>query len=539
MVKIHIIRSGKADHRFNIKMIIDQIEGSTIKLMLPKWRPGRYELTNNEANIFDLQVVDTAYRPVNVIKSKTSEYIVDTEAIDQLTISYSYYANQPDAGGSYCSENELYINFINCIFTIAGYEKHTHRVSFFTPENWVCSTSLRKKNASSYEANDIDDLYDAPIVISKQMESFKIPYRGCDFFIDLIGNHQVNTDRLVLDFKKFITFMVNLFGKAYTDEFRFIIKINPYKCYHGVEHFKSTMITLGPSEESDSEAFYENLLGICSHELFHHWNAKLLRPKELVGYDYFEPVLFNTGYVIEGFTTFFGDYVLYKSGVCSHKWFIGEINKSLKRHCLNFGRMHQNLLESSIDLWVDGYKNLAPNRKVSIYTEGSLFAFILNEWLQKNTHSGLSDLLKQLIGQCTKSGYTHDDVIRICSDTIPKEVTNLFFVQYLIRKNGIIDGLLATLEDSPTYKIKLLSPEENYERLFGFKLTTKDESRFVSAIDPSSEAVDSLYINDKVCDVNIMNDIAEITLERNDFEQVIKLTSTGKSYLSYYEIEIK
>ena len=117
---------------------------------------------------------------------------------------------------------------------------------------------------------------------------------------------------------------------------------------------------------------YNSLLHICSHELYHTWNIKAIRPVEMFPYDYTKENYFRTGYVAEGVTTYMGDLMLHKAKVTTWEEFKKTQNQNLERHLMNYGRMNLSVADSGFDSWLDGYKLGSPNRKVSIYADGAL-----------------------------------------------------------------------------------------------------------------------------------------------------------------------
>lgn len=155
-----------------------------------------------------------------------------------------------------------------------------------------------------------------------------------------------------MDFQ--IEYMEGFPGKKY----HFLHWICPKPFYHGVEHAASTMMVMGP-EDRDS---YDDLIGLASHELFHVWNVATIRPKELLPYDYTRAVIFDTGWVIEGITTYLGDWFLWASGVVTADEYVGMLLGNLKLHFERDGASQQSLVESSIDLWLDGYGQALPGK---------------------------------------------------------------------------------------------------------------------------------------------------------------------------------
>ena len=202
---------------------------------------------------------------------------------------------------------------------------------------------------------------------------------------------------MLQDFKLFIEYQIQLFGSFPHKAFLFLFQITPYRSYHGVEHHKSTVILLGPSYDIFKN-FYSELLGVSSHELYHVWNVKNIRPQEMAPYDFSRENYTQMGYVTEGVTTYMGDRILYESGVFSLNQYFEELQKLFQRHFHNDGRNHYSVAESSWDSWLDGYVAGAPARKVSIYVEGALISLICDAKIRKSTSykKSLHDVMKSM-----------------------------------------------------------------------------------------------------------------------------------------------
>jgi len=159
-------------------------------------------------------------------------------------------------------------------------------------------------------------------------------------------------------------------------------------------------------------------LGVSSHELFHAWNICKIRPQEMMPYDLTQENYFETGFVVEGVTTYFGDLFLAQSGVFSATEYIKELGAVLKRHFEQDGRAVQSLLESSYDLWLDGYTPSIPDRRVSIYQKGALVALLLDLTIRlKHQHQkSLNDVMKLMWERYGKTGigYTLGDYRTVC-----------------------------------------------------------------------------------------------------------------------------
>lgn len=208
---------------------------------------------------------------------------------------------------------------------------------------------------------------------------------------------QGNFDKLIKDFTAFTKEQGKLFKGYPFKDYHFLFQILPQKAYHGVEHANSTVIALGPSYEvMDTKKLYDELLGVSSHELFHAWNVKRIRPIEMWPYDLSKENYSRLGYLAEGATTWYGDLMLYRSKVFNDESFFKTFSQLMNRHFNNTGVLNLSVADSSFDTWLDGYVAGVPGRKSSIYTEGALITFMLDVEIRKGS----------------KGKHSFDDVLR-------------------------------------------------------------------------------------------------------------------------------
>ena len=185
-----------------------------------------------------------------------------------------------------------------------------------------------------------------------------------------------------------------------------------YPFRHGVEHADSTVIAMGKSNDDTDEEFHNDLLAISSHELFHLWNIKRIRPIEMWPYDYTKENYSTLGYVYEGITTYYGDLMLLRSGVWNWEQYLSSLNSDLQRHYNNSGRFNYSVAESSFDTWLDGYVPGIPARKTSIYIEGLLAALIADILIIKNSEGKycLDNVMHDFYHDCYANGKGYSEV---------------------------------------------------------------------------------------------------------------------------------
>ncbi len=408
-----------------IEFQIDRIRTNTIEIQLPAWRPGRYELQNFSKNILFIKAFSSNELPLEIQKISKERWIVKTEGEHEIKIKYAYYAKQMDAGGSWIDEKMMYINFINCLLYVERRINESCKVNLNLPENYKIASGLDFENNSAI-ADDFYHLTDSPIIASSNIKQIQYPVEGIEFNIWIQGDFKIDDEKWKEDFKKFSDVQSKMMDGFPFKTYHFLIVLLPYKFYHGVEHRNSTVIVIGNEVDENNNLlnfdsiYKKDILGICSHELFHIWNICRIRPKEMLPYDLTKENYFNTGYIAEGITTYFGDLFLVRSGLWNSDEYLQELSHTFNRHFNTSNHAHQSLIESSIDLWVDGYSNGIPNKKVSIYHKGSLVAFILDIKIRKATGNKktLDDVMRTMwknFGQ-TSIGYLHNDYINIIAD---------------------------------------------------------------------------------------------------------------------------
>ena len=472
-------------HFIKIKVQFPVDENKTI-IHLPSWRPGRYELGNFAKNIKNFKVFNDQNKAVNFQKINKDSWEISSNETKYIRIEYQYYANELNAGSSYYNENQLYVNPVNCFLYSEGKEQFPISLKLNIPENYTIASSLVQEN-NFLLADNFDELADSPFICSKNLE--KQTYSVADTNFHIWFNNQLNIpwERVIDDFRNFTKKQIEDFGEFPVSEYHFLIQSLPYLAYHGVEHLKSTVITLGPSYDL-FENRYDELLGVSSHELYHVWNVKSIRPKDLLPYDFKKENYSELGYIYEGITTYLGDLYLLKSGVFSLENYLRELSKQFQKHLDNPGRFAYSVSQSSFDTWLDGYVPGVPGRKVSIYTEGCLLAFVMDAKIRKATNNkrGIEEVMKRLYYNFAQNnkGYTEKDFIDLLENTSWESFQD-FFNDYVHGTTPYEAILLEALEFIGLELIQ--TPSNSYsEAKLGMKTVHQSNHLLISAIYPGS-----------------------------------------------------
>lgn len=542
-------------HLVDIEFIATNINSDIITLQLPCWRPGRYEMGNFAKNIQRFEVFDANNKALLFKKITKDSWEVNTKGVKELHVKYNYYATDLNAGSTYLDEKQLYVNPVNCSVFIPGREHEKCEVVVVTPweKHIACGMTRRviKKNKNGlfehdFLVKDYHELADSPFVASDTLQHNMFVMDGVEFHFWFQGECRIEWAKLINDFFIFINEQFVMMKQFPVNSYNFIFQITPYRFYHGVEHVTSTVIALGPGYAVMNGDVYEDLLGVSSHELFHVWNVKTIRPVEMLPYNYTKENYSRTGYVYEGVTTYYGDLILYRSGVFSDEQYFKTFNQRLQLHFDNFGRYNMSVADSSFDTWLDGYVQGIPNRKTSIYHEGSLISFMLDMIIRKNssgTHS-LDDIMRELYHDYAikNKGYTAEDYKRSIEKFAGISLDS-FFNDYINGANTYDDALASAMEYIGC-ELQFAPAPKFHESYYGFKITEGQPDK-VSVVYPGSIADKAgLYVNDDILAINtipIKNNLADwckyfagkevsFTIVSNGYTKEVKVKSGSDVY---------
>jgi predicted metalloprotease with PDZ domain len=272
-------------------------------------------------------------------------------------------------------------------------------------------------------------------------------------------------------------------------------------------------------------------VGVSSHELFHTWNVKSIRPAEMYPYDFSKENYARTGYVYEGFTTYYGDVMLRRSNVFTDEQYFETLEERLVKHFHNYGRYNLSVAQSSWETWLDGYVPGSPYRKTNIYDEGNLVAFMLDIMIMRETGNqrSLREVCRMLYNDFAKKGkgYKEQDIIELCEKAAGISFKE-FFKNYVYGTEEYEPKLNECFEYVGLEMQKTASNAVN-ESKYGFKVTEQAPHTRVSMVAPFSPSWKQLSIHDEIISVNgftVKNDLNQ-WLKYFDGEEIQVLTSSA------------
>lgn len=478
-------------------------DGEFTEIQLPSWRPGRYELGNFAKNVRNFKVYDEQNKGLHCEKITKDRWKVQSGKAKSVRVDYFYYASELNAGSTYLNPTQLYVNPVNCcVYTDATFEAEI-ALDLKIPAHWQVAGSL-EKHGEVWKVQGFDELFDSPFIASNTLKHNTYRVQDTEFHLWFQGECKPDWDKVIQDFQKFSEAQVRKFSEFHVKDYHFLIHVLPVKAYHGVEHLKSTVLLLGPSYDLFGEQYTE-LLGLASHELYHAWNVKSIRPIELFPYDFTKENYSRLGYLCEGVTTYEGDHFLLKSGVFSDKQFFVEFNKQLQKHFDNPGRFNYSVADSSFDTWLDGYTPGVPSRKVSIYTEGCLLAFVTDVRIRRATKNkyGLDEVMKRLYFNFAlqNKGVAAEDY-RGTVEEVAGESFEEFFKNFVYGTDPY-ESILTDALDYLGLQL-IVKPSESYaESRLGMKVASSSRNFRVMALYPGGPAETAgLMLGDEIAVIN-------------------------------------
>jgi predicted metalloprotease with PDZ domain len=500
-MKYKISYTNPQQHFIDIELTVE-VTSNTTKVQLPAWRPGRYELANFAKNIQQWRAYNENDEKLTFNKITKDCWEVETQGVKELTIRYNYFANELNAGSTYLDETQLYVNPINCFLYIEDKQYESCELQLELSEDYQVATGLTHHIPHHFRATDFHELVDSPFIASNSLQHKIFNCNNVNFNLWFQGEAKPDFEKIISDFKKYTKSQIEIFGEFPVDEYHYLFQVLPYAHYHGVEHYNSTVVSLGPTYDLMEKHIYDELLGVSCHELFHTWNIKAIRPKEMYPYNYAKENYSKLGYVAEGVTTYYGDLLLHRSEVFNDAEYFKLFGGQLQKHIDNFARNSYSVAQSSFDTWLDGYVKGVPNRKLSIYSDGCLISFMTDVLIMRytNNEKSLDDVMSLLYHNFAKkdSGYTDDDYIKLVSNVSGKDFS--VFFKDLVYSPADYSIQLKECLDYVGLKIELSASNNYYETHYGFKASLSGQ---ITDVYPKSIAeTEGLAVGDVITNIN-------------------------------------
>lgn len=411
-----IIPKDLAGHLFQVTLHIAKPELEGQHISLPSWIPGSYMVREFARNIIRISA-HCAGKKVALKKTDKQSWQA-APCSGALTIEYEVYAWDLSVRAAHLDQSHGFFNGTSVFLQVSGQEMAPHIVDIQRPDDaacksWRVATALPELKAKrygfgSYIAANYDELIDHPVEMGNfVLASFEAHGVAHDFVVTgQVPNMDLN--RIVADVKKICETQIAFFEprskRAPMSRYVFMTMAIGEGA-GGLEHRASTALicnrnNLPAKHQTELSAGYTDFLGLCSHEYFHTWNVKRIKPAVFAPYDLRQENYTSLLWLFEGFTSYYDDLMLVRSGLIEEADYLKMVAKGINMVLRGSGRTKQSVAESSFDAWTKYYRQdeNSPNAIVSYYTKGSLVGLALDLTIRAETagKKSLDDVMRAL-----------------------------------------------------------------------------------------------------------------------------------------------
>ncbi len=422
-------------HLFAVTLTVD-VPAAQQRVSLPVWIPGSYLIREFAKNLQGLRATQ-GRRGVALVQLDKHSWQIDCAAGKRLVLNYQVCAYDHSVRTAWLDADRGFFNNSSLCLRVEGQTELPHAIEIVAPELplrgalWSCATAMvaTKVDAQgfgAYRCADYDELADSPVEMgafwSAEFDACGVPHR----FVVAGAAASFDGTRLIADTKAICEAEMRFWhgdkvgqtGQTVPPHDRYVFMLNAVDDgYGGLEHRHSTALICnrrdlpqqGARKQPDG---YTTLLGLISHEYFHTWNVKRLRPDAFAQYDYGHENYTNLLWLFEGFTSYYDDLLLRRAGRIDDATYLRLINKTINGVLQSPGRQVQSVAEASFDAWVKYYRQdeQTPNSTISYYTKGSLVALCLDLTLRREGESSLDDVMRLLWTRSEGGPITEADV---------------------------------------------------------------------------------------------------------------------------------
>jgi predicted metalloprotease with PDZ domain len=402
----------------------------------PVWTPGSYLIREHERHLHDWRATIDGRAAASTKVSK-NVYRVRTDGATKLQLSYEIYAHELTVRTSHVDPSHAFLNPITFCPYVPGREKEQQElVVTDLPQGWDAACALperRQNNEVTFLAADFDELVDSPVECgphARPSERLQFEVRGVPHDIVMWGRSPLDRERFKTDVAKIVEAQAAMFGGLPYQRYLFIVHASDTG-RGGLEHRASAAL-LYPRNSVLKPKGYEDFLGLVSHELFHAWNVKRIKPEAFTPYDLSRENYTRQLWAFEGLTSYFEDIVLVRAGLMSRKRYLEVLAERMTTLEKAPGRKRHPVGEASFDAWIRYYRQdeNSENSSVSYYLKGSLIGNLVDLEIRRRTNGAksLDDAMRLLwerhgaIGR----GVPEDGVERACSEVAGADLSPLF-----------------------------------------------------------------------------------------------------------------
>ena len=410
-----VLPADPAGHIFEIGLHIEAPAPEGQLLALPAWIPGSYMIREFARHV--ISVAASSGRRTVALRKLDKHTWQAAPVRGPLELRYKVYAWDLSVRAAHFDQTHAFFNGTSLFLRVLGQEDAPCTVDLLPPADpsladWQVATTLPRHGArpwgfGRHRAGNYDELVDHPVEMGRFSRA---GFEACGVPHDIVitGRHDADLPRLCADLKRICEAQIRLFEprKAEAPFERYLfLTMAVGDGYGGLEHRSSTALICqrndlpAPGQTGTSDA-YTTFLGLCSHEYFHSWNVKRIKPAAFVPYDLNSENYTRLLWLFEGFTSYYDDLILRRAGLIDPEAYLKLVATTISGVQRGPGRKVQSVADSSFDTWIKYYRQdeNTPNAVVSYYTKGSLVALCIDLVVRDRTKGrrSLDDVMREL-----------------------------------------------------------------------------------------------------------------------------------------------
>lgn len=395
-------------HLAEVSIHIPTPAAGALRVAMPSWTPGSYLMREFARHVQQLRAEDHSGNPLNVHKTARGVWEVDVEqdGLEEVCVTYRVYCHDLSPRCNHVTDEHAFFNGPSIFMFVEGAESRACTLDVEAPrDDWKIYTALPNQEGATFplrtarfEASDYDHLADCPLLLGAHDE-LAFSAAGTTHRFVFAGAAPVPTEQLALDIPPLVKATADLFdGDIPYDSYLHIV-LHTESARGGLEHRNSAAL-LFPRNHWVAEHGYEDFLALVSHEHFHAWNVKRIRPAVLGPFDYLNEAYTRALWVMEGVTCYYESILLLRAGLVTEERFLELLAKRIADLRQVPGRKRHSLEDASFDAWIKLYRRdeSTINTSVSYYLKGEVIACLLDLEIRAMTggERSLDDMMRRL-----------------------------------------------------------------------------------------------------------------------------------------------
>jgi predicted metalloprotease with PDZ domain len=367
--------------------------------------------------------------PHGARKVLKNRWEVSTGGSPSVTVRYRVQAKSMHVQDNFVDANFALVNGQPAFFTLADGVDRPHEVKLELPPEWKTSISpMREIGPNHYRAADYEELVDSPIVAGNptihEFTAGGKPHR----LVNVGEKGQWDGPRSVADLARMVDAQRAMWGGLPYSRYTFFNILSGRG--GGMEHMESTVMMTAHDVMKGREK-YKRWLDLASHEFFHVWNVKRLRPREITPGEYEVEQYTPSLGVAEGFTSYYSRVALRRAGLFTESDLREAIRREVETLESRPGRKEQSLADSSRDAWTVFYRPgpLSRFNSISYYNKGAVVGFLLDARISAATGGSrtLDDVMRAAWARYPRErGYTLEEFRDVASEIAGVDLTAWF-----------------------------------------------------------------------------------------------------------------